>query len=60
VILAVNQCKIHAETEEQRTELLSKINTKAQGCFLWVRLVLEELSTVWTMKQIEQVFDDVP
>ncbi|GAB1315399.1 hypothetical protein MFIFM68171_05609 [Madurella fahalii] len=58
--LANNQHKIHAGTELQRAELLGKIIDKAQGCFLWVRLVLEELSTVWTMKQIERVLDDVP
>lgn len=58
--LTKNQHKIHAGTELQRAELLGKIIDKAQGCFLWVRLVLEELSTVWTMKQIERVLDDVP
>ena len=58
--LTVNQRKIHAETDAQRAELLDRIINKAQGCFLWVRLVLEELSTVWTMAQIERVLNDVP
>ncbi|KAL2194744.1 hypothetical protein P885DRAFT_71151 [Corynascus similis CBS 632.67] len=58
--LKSNQLKLHAETEEQRAELLTRISNKAQGCFLWVRLVLEELSTVWTVEQIEKVLNDVP
>jgi WD40 repeat protein len=57
--LKSNQHKIHA-TEQQRADLLTKIIDKAQGNFLWVRLVLEELSTVWTIMQIERILDDVP
>lgn len=58
--LKSNQHKLHAETEQQRAALLTRISDKAQGCFLWVRLVLEELSTVWTVEDSERVLDDVP
>ena len=58
--LKSNQHKLHAGTEQQRAALITKIIDKAQGCFLWVRLVLDELSTVWTMTQIERVLHDVP
>ena len=55
-----NKRKLHVGTEEERERLITRILDKSQGCFLWVRLVLEELSTVWTTKQVEQVFEDVP
>jgi WD40 repeat protein len=58
--LRSNQHKIHAGTEQERADLIIRIIDRAQGCFLWVRLVLEELSTAWTMSQIERVLSDVP
>ncbi|KAH8650077.1 hypothetical protein BX600DRAFT_418986 [Xylariales sp. PMI_506] len=58
--LTANKDQLHVGTEQQREILLNKILDKSQGCFLWVRLVLEELSGVWTMQQIEQVLTDVP
>jgi len=58
--LESNKYKMHVDTEEDRQLLLTKILEKADGCFLWVRLVLEELSAIWTANQVEQALEDVP
>lgn len=39
---------------------VSKILEKSDGCFLWVKLVLEELRQVHTSAEISQVLEDVP
>jgi WD40 repeat protein len=58
--LETNKHKLHVGTEVRGKSILSQILQKSQGCFLWVRLVLEELSTVWTLQQVEQVLQEVP
>jgi WD40 repeat protein len=58
--LESNKHKLHVGTEQERQALITRMLEKSQGIFLWVRLVLEELSTVWTAKQVEQVLEDVP
>jgi WD40 repeat protein len=58
--LESNKHKLHVDTGKQEDTLTSRILQRSQGCFLWVRLVLEELSTVWTMQQVEQVIEEVP
>lgn len=39
---------------------VSKILEKSDGCFLWVKLVLEELRQVHTSAEVSQVLEDVP
>jgi hypothetical protein len=46
--------------EEARQNMVSKILTKSGGCFLWVSLVLQELSLVHTSSENRQVLEDVP
>ncbi|MCJ1351615.1 MAG: hypothetical protein MMC33_001599 [Icmadophila ericetorum] len=44
----------------KRQDLANKILAKSGGCFLWVHLVLHELSNVYTDKSIWTVLDEIP
>ncbi|KAK5631744.1 hypothetical protein RRF57_007458 [Xylaria bambusicola] len=41
-------------------ELCTRILTKSQGSFLWVRLVLQEFESAYTDEDIEAILQDVP
>lgn len=58
--LQANIRKLRVGNDRSRQELLQKIQAKSRGCFLWVRLVLEELEGAWSQQQIEQVLEEVP
>ncbi len=62
-IEAYIQNKIEAlplDGSRERQDLANKILTKSGGCFLWVHLVLHELSSVYTDKSIWTVLDEIP
>ncbi|KAL8861058.1 MAG: hypothetical protein Q9178_002571 [Gyalolechia marmorata] len=46
--------------QEDRQIMFHKILDKSAGCFLWVKLVLQELGRVHTSAEIRQVLEDVP
>lgn len=48
------------KNEWERRPIQSEILKKADGCFLWVKLVLDQLSQVQTLAEIHQVLSDVP
>jgi len=48
------------EEEAFRSRVVATVVKKSSGCFLWVALVLEELSKVYTEADIEQVLEEVP
>ncbi|KAI0015721.1 hypothetical protein F4780DRAFT_50133 [Xylariomycetidae sp. FL0641] len=41
-------------------DLVSSLLRRANACFLWVRLVLDELETVYSDESIVQVLDSIP
>ncbi|KAL8890838.1 MAG: hypothetical protein Q9215_002064 [Flavoplaca cf. flavocitrina] len=45
---------------EARRIMSDKILAKSAGCFLWVKLILQELGRVHTSVEIDQVLEDVP
>lgn len=45
---------------QHRRAMLDKILAKSAGCFLWVKLILQELGRVHTSAEIRQVLEDVP
>ncbi|ERF71820.1 hypothetical protein EPUS_01735 [Endocarpon pusillum Z07020] len=45
---------------EKRQSLIEKIISKSAGCFLWIRVVLQELERAWSEQQIEDILDEVP
>ena len=58
--LQANMKKLRVGNDKNSRELSEKILMRSQGCFLWVRLVLEELAGAWSKQQIEQVLDELP
>lgn len=58
--LEANMDQLPLIDEEARRSMVSKILTKSAGCFLWVRLTLQELRRVHTSAEIRQVPEDVP
>ncbi|CAO2651325.1 Nn.00g096220.m01.CDS01 [Neocucurbitaria sp. VM-36] len=58
--LHLNQSKLHVGNEAERALFLQRILEKSEGCFLWVRLVLDELALAWTVSQVEQILEEVP
>lgn len=43
-----------------REELASRILSKSNACFLWVRLVLGELETVYSSESIADILEQIP
>ncbi|PGH26450.1 hypothetical protein AJ80_01949 [Polytolypa hystricis UAMH7299] len=54
------ETKYHHVDSKRRQALISKIIDKASGSFLWVRLVLQEIATVFSEEQIDIILDEVP
>ncbi|KAF2131995.1 hypothetical protein P153DRAFT_310495 [Dothidotthia symphoricarpi CBS 119687] len=48
------------EDEMDRLHLVEKLVKKSTGCFLWARLVLQELQSVYSEEHIEDVIDELP
>jgi WD40 repeat protein len=46
--------------DEERQAIKSQILKKADGCFLWVKLILDELRRVHRSTEIRQVLENVP
>ncbi|KAH0543071.1 hypothetical protein FGG08_002584 [Glutinoglossum americanum] len=55
-----NRTKLRAGSDAERDAFLNRILEKSEGCFLWVRLVLDELALTWTVSQVRQVLEEVP
>jgi WD40 repeat protein len=60
LFLQANMDHLPSADNSARNEMVTKILTKSDGCFLWVRLVLKELRKVHTSAEIRQVLEDVP
>ena len=58
--LEENRYKLHAGDEDQRNRFINDILDKGEGCFLWVRLVLDELESAWSVGAIRRILDEVP
>lgn len=58
--LEENREKLHVGDAKQREEFIRRILDKSDGCFLWIRLVVEELAMAWSVQQVERVVEEVP
>jgi WD40 repeat protein len=47
-------------TDEERKDMVNKILEKSAGCFLWVHLVLQELSKVQTLSATQRILEEIP
>ncbi|KAM0127142.1 hypothetical protein ACHAP3_008912 [Botrytis cinerea] len=48
------------DTVQKQEELTERILARSSGSFLWVRLVMQELSEIYTEEDIETVLLDIP
>jgi WD40 repeat protein len=55
-----NMDTLPVEEEVHRLHLVDKLVKKSAGCFLWARLVLQELQSVYSEEHIEAVIDELP
>ena len=58
--LKANMDHLPSVDVEARQMMSDKILVKSAGCFLWVKLILQELGHVHTSAEINQVLEDVP
>ena len=58
--LDANRDRIHVGDAKQRQGIVERILEKSEGCFLWIRLVLEELAMAWSIQHAEHVLTEVP
>lgn len=61
ISIFVNQEVKHMRgSDELKDQIMQSILHRAQGNFLWVRLVLEEISNCHTEQDIQDTLDDIP
>ena len=58
--LQSNQSKLHVGTPEKQEFILHQVLEKSEGCFLWVRLVLDELNTAWSAQHVDKILEEIP
>ena len=47
-------------TDEERKDMVDTILEKSAGCFLWVNLVLQQLSNVQTVSHTQRILEETP
>lgn len=60
LFLRENMDSLPVEDKWERDKLIEKLVKKSTGCFLWVRLVLQELQQVYSEEHIVDVIEEVP
>lgn len=60
LLVEANMHHFPAKDDSARQALISEIVEKADGCFLWVKLVVDELRDVYSPKDVERILDNVP
>lgn len=55
-----NRAKFHVGNDQQKDRFIAQIIDKSEGCFLWVRLVLDELAQTWSVGEVQRILDEVP
>ena len=62
ILIFLNSASVHfpVDDADERERLIEKLLNKANGCFLWVKLVLQELERVYSDDQINEVIDEMP
>lgn len=59
-MIEANMHLFPAKNASARQELIRQIIEKADGCFLWVKLVVDELREAYSPRDIERILDSVP
>ncbi|KAI4174488.1 MAG: hypothetical protein LQ343_002245 [Gyalolechia ehrenbergii] len=58
--LEANLARLPSVDDEDHRRIAHKILAKSAGCFLWAKLILQELGQVHTSAEIRKVLEDVP
>ncbi|KAK1634966.1 hypothetical protein BDP81DRAFT_55296 [Colletotrichum phormii] len=59
-MIEANRHLFPEKDDSARRELIQQIIGKADGCFLWVKLVVDELRKAYSPKDIQRILDSVP
>ena len=59
-LIEANMHQFPAKNDSARQHLIDQIIDKAAGCFLWVRLVVDELREVYSPKDVKRILDGIP
>lgn len=59
-LIEANMHQFPAKDDAASPQLIQQIVEKADGCFLWVKLVLDELREVYSPRDIKRILDGVP
>ncbi|KAF7919653.1 hypothetical protein EAE99_008505 [Botrytis elliptica] len=60
LFLEAHMDSLPLDTLSKQEELTERILAMSSGSFLWVRLVMQELSEIYTKEDIETVLSDIP
>ena len=60
LFIAAKISRLSVEEGESSANLKVRILAKSGGCFLWVRLVMQELEHVWSEEGVEEVLNEIP
>ena len=60
LFLAAHKAHMPSIDDDARQEMVRTILEKSAGCFLWVRLVLNQLRRVHTAAEVNKVLEDIP
>lgn len=55
-----NRHKFHVGDDSQKDAFINHVLDKSEGCFLWVRLVLDELASAWSIRDVQRILDEMP
>ncbi|RAR03116.1 nacht and wd domain-containing protein [Stemphylium lycopersici] len=55
-----NMDQLPVDDELEKRHLVNKLVEKSGGCFLWARLVLQELQSVYSEEHVAEVIDEMP
>ncbi|KAK1974128.1 hypothetical protein LZ30DRAFT_560493, partial [Colletotrichum cereale] len=59
-MVEANMHQFPVKDDTSRQELIQQIIEKADGCFLWVKLVVDELRKAYSPRDIKRILDGVP
>ncbi len=60
VMANIHRLPLDEDDQDAQNDLISTIIAKSNGCFLWVKLVVDQLSNVYSLTGIRKVLAEVP
>ena len=60
IMANIHRLPLDEDDQDAQSDLISTIIAKSNGCFLWVKLVVDQLSNVYSLTGIRKVLAEVP